>query len=105
MSLVGEMQAWVDAQREALESAGVEIRSVRSPPGRPNPSYALNLRIGVREADFIVWDSGHGDLALSHNIEAEPALEHIANLLEPGRLEPLLDRMLAVLSGSDERIE
>jgi len=96
LTLVANLQAWVEARRAMLESNGIEIRSDLSPPDRPDPSYALNLRKGAREADLVVWNSGQADLITSQNVDAKPTMDHLTDLLEPRRLETILERVLEV---------
>ena len=63
MGLLEVVEIWARSLRATFETNGVEVVGKRSPPERPNPSFALNLRRGSLEADLLVWESGHADLS------------------------------------------
>jgi hypothetical protein len=79
MNITEVVEIWMRSLRAIFEAAGVEVMYKRSPPERPNPSFALNLRRGTLEADLLVWESGHADLA-TKDAGGSVTQKHVENL-------------------------
>jgi hypothetical protein len=79
MELPEVVEIWACSLSVVFESSGVEVVGTRSPPERPNPSFALNLRRGPVEADLLVWESGHADLS-TMDADGSITQRHFENL-------------------------
>lgn len=94
MDLPEIVETWTHSLRANFEREGVEVVCRRSPPDRPNPSVALNLRRGPIEADLLVWESGHADLS-TMSADGSVVQKHFEDL---NTVEAIGD-VLAVLAG------
>jgi hypothetical protein len=94
MGLPEIVEIWSRSLRANFETGGVEVVCRRSPPERPNPSVALNLRRGAIEADLLVWESGHADLS-TMSADGSVVQKHFEDL---NTAEAIGD-VLAVLAG------
>jgi hypothetical protein len=96
MDLPEIVEIWARSLRLNFESAGVEVVSQRSPPERPNPSVALNLRKGAIEADLLVWASGHVDLCTmsANGVSEQKHFEDLSTVEAIGDVLAIVARLL-----------
>ena len=96
MDIPEVVEIWIRSLRATFEAAGVEVIYKRSPPERPNPSFALNLRRGTLEADLLVWESGHADLS-TMDANGSATQKHFENLKNVDAVADVLAVLAAVL--------
>lgn len=98
MGLLDVVEIWTLSLRAIFEAGRVEILCKRSPPERPNPSLALNLRRGAVEADLLVWESGHADLS-TMGPDGAVTQEHFEDLKSVEDVAEVLAVLAAILPG------
>jgi len=98
VTVLDSIEVWLVSLQASLELAGVEVRAQRAPADRPVPSWAINLRRGVREADLVVWESGLGELGLVSGAGSAALMEHHSDLQKTDRLGKVLARMLEAVA-------
>ena len=96
MDITEIVEIWVRSLCAIFEAAGVEVIYERSPPERPNPSFALNLRRGVFEADLLVWKSGHADLS-TMDADGSVTQRHFENLNDVKAMADVLAVLATIL--------
>jgi hypothetical protein len=97
VSIPEVVEIWIRSLQAIFEAGGVQVAFQRSPPERPNPSFALNVRRGVVEADLLVWESGHGDLS-TLDVDGSVVQKHFENLKNVEEMSGVLAALAAVLS-------
>jgi hypothetical protein len=95
MNILDCVDAWWGSLQALLESTGVAGRFERSSASVLNPSCAINLQRGAREADLIVWESGEAELAVT-DVDGSVSQEHFDDLRNPKDLATVLARMIKV---------
>jgi hypothetical protein len=96
MNITEVVEIWIRSLCEIFEAAGVEVVYKRSPPERPNPSFALNLRRGTLEADLLVWESGHADLS-TMDPDGSVTQKHFQNLNDVKAMAEVLAVVATIL--------
>lgn len=99
MGIPEVVEIWVRSLRAIFEAGGVEVTCMPSPPERPNPSFALNLRRGSVEADLVVWESGHADLS-TMDASGSVRQKHFEDLKSVEAMVDVLAALAAVLPTS-----
>jgi hypothetical protein len=97
MSILDCVEVWLSSLRSIFESAGVAVIFSRSTDGRPNPSCAVNLRLGPVEADLVVWESGEAELAMIGPVGAAEQT-HFDDIRDVNKLAAVMARMAEILS-------
>jgi hypothetical protein len=93
VSILDCVDIWVSSLRQLFEASGVVIDYRRTDDDRPDHSCALNLRRDDVEVDFLVWESGNGELAVLGLTETVTE-SHFDNLRDAGQLAAVLSRIL-----------
>jgi hypothetical protein len=96
MSILEVIEIWIRSLRAIFDAAGVEVLSKPSPPERPNPSFALNLRRDTVEVDLIVWESGHADLS-TMDASGSVTQKHVENVKNVEAMADVLASLAAIL--------
>ena len=100
MSILDCVEVWLSSLRGVFESAGVAVIFSRSTE-RPNPSCAVNLRLGPVEADLVIWESGEAELAMTGPVGA-PEQKHFDDIRDVNKLAAVMARMAEILSTSHQ---
>ena len=93
MKLLDCIELWVESLRAVLASINVSVMIQRTEDERPNHSCTVVLQRGGIEVEFIAWESGHGELAVSRG-NGESSEEHLENVGIKEALAPVLARIL-----------
>lgn len=96
MNITEIIEIWIRSLCAIFEAAGVEVVFERSPPDRPNPSFALNLRRGAFETDLLVWESGHADLSIM-DADGSVTQKHFENLNDVKAMTDVLAVLATIL--------
>jgi tRNA G10 N-methylase Trm11 len=93
MSLLDFIELWIESLKSFLASKNVSVRIVRTDDERPNQSCAVTLERDDTEIDFITWESGHAELAITRT-RGSSSEEHLDDLNSKKALSAVLARIL-----------
>jgi len=97
MNLLDFVILWVESLRELFLSKGISVRIMRTDDDRQNHSCSITLENDYVEIDFIVWESGDGELAFTYTQKEGSTEEHLSNLDRQDTLITVLSRVIKEL--------
>jgi hypothetical protein len=79
MNLLDFLELWFESLRGFFQSINISIVLTRTEDNRPNHSCSVTLRGDDIEIDFIAWESGLGEFAITRN-QGDFSEEHLDDL-------------------------
>ena len=92
MTLLIELDTWVAAHRNALETLG-DVSCRRGPVGTANASTHLAVVNGAGQIELLLWESGEAEF--NYGALDSPVYEH-HEVKSPEALADLLSQFLAI---------
>lgn len=94
MNLLDCIELWVESLRSVFESFNISVTLKRTEDERPDHSCVVVLQRSGIEIEFIAWESGHGEFAITRD-QGESSEEHLENLDNKKALASVLARILS----------
>lgn len=96
MHVFDVLEAWLASMAGSLASADVNVRFIRSPADRPNPSCSLSLCHDDHELDLVIWESGEAELTVG-DVNGQFNQMHLTDTHSRVGLAELLSHLLVFI--------